>query len=209
MAKLGKVFMLDDDIFFLNLYHDMLDKRGYEVFSTTNAYKFLLYSKEIHPDIFILDVNMPDVSGWEVLHLLDEESKKRSPVLMTTVSADKELAVAKGVAHYLQKPFDLDHFLEIVEVYCQGEKQHDILLIRDYDPFSEKVLEDINDLGLSCFEVNDAHAADIYLRRNHPKTVCVNIAKSRYDDVKSSLKHDKIFYVENRADIENLVSLLK
>ena len=39
----GRVFMLDDDLFFLELYRNLLEARGYEVFTETNAYKFLLY----------------------------------------------------------------------------------------------------------------------------------------------------------------------
>ena len=95
----GRVFMLDDDLFFLDLYRNLLEARGYKVFTATNAYKFLLYAKEIHPDVVVLDINMPDVSGWEVLQLLDDETKIREPVIMTTMEADKGLAVAKGVAH--------------------------------------------------------------------------------------------------------------
>lgn len=209
MDKLGKIFMLDDDIFFLNLYHDLLEKRGFDVFTTTNAYQFLMYAKEVHPDVFVLDVNMPDACGWEVFHLLDEEAKNRAPVIMTTVASDKGLAVAKGVAHYLRKPVKMDNLLELLEAYCLGKKQHDILLISEYHPFTGSVRDAINEFGFSCFEVNDLKAARFYLHKNRPKAVCINFSEPYSEEIKSEIEHDHIFCVENRSHIEKLASFLK
>ena len=67
MDKLGKVFMLDDDFILLDMYRSLLESHGFDVFTTDNAYKFILYAREIHPDIFILDINMPVMNGWEVV----------------------------------------------------------------------------------------------------------------------------------------------
>lgn len=205
----GRVFMLDDDLFFLELYRNLLEARGYEVFTETNAYKFLLYAREVHPDIIVLDINMPDVSGWEVLQLLDEEAKALAPVIMTTVEADKGLAVAKGVAHYLPKPLDMERFLEIVETYCAGQKKHDILLLEDYNPFDVSVRDVLNEFKLSFFSVNDVNAAILYLNKNLPWAVCVNFDAERFNEVKSRLRHERIIYVENRDTIKELALLLK
>lgn len=205
----GRVFMLDDDLFFLDLYRNLLEARGYKVFTATNAYKFLLYAKEIHSDVVVLDINMPDVSGWEVLQLLDEETRVRAPVIMTTVEADKGLAVAKGVAHYLPKPLDMENFMEIVETYCAGQKAHDILLLEDYNPFDLSIRDAINELRFSFFSVNDVNAAVLYLNKNIPKAVCVSFDAGRFEEVKPRLKHDRIIYVENRDTIKKLALLLK
>lgn len=206
---LGKVFILDDDLFFLDLYRELLESRGYGVFTASNAYKFLLYAKEIHPDVVVLDINMPDVSGWEVLQLLDDGTKNSAPVLMTTVEADKELAVAKGVAHYLPKPLNAEYFMDIVETYCIGHKMHDVLLLEDYDPFDRSIFEALREFQLASFVVNNICAAELYLNKNRPKAVCVHYDRQRFEKVKPQLKHDRIIYVENRDNIKNLASLLK
>lgn len=209
MDKLGKIFMLDDDIFFLNLYHDVLEKRGFDIFTTTNAYQFLMYAKEIRPDIFILDINMPEVSGWEVLNLLDADLKNIAPVIMTTVVSDKKLAVAKGVAHYLYKPVEIDNLLEIIEAYCLGEKVHDVLLLDDYNSFTPVIKEMLGGKGLSAFEVNDLRAAELYLQKNKPRSVCINSSVYSDDEINERIQHDNIFYVENRMHLEKLASFLK
>lgn len=63
MSKAGKVFMLDDDRIFLELYRNLLSDRGFDVFTTNNAYKFLLYGRELVPDVMFLDINMPRMNG--------------------------------------------------------------------------------------------------------------------------------------------------
>lgn len=210
MEKAGRVFMLDDDVIILNLYHDLLEAKGYDVFTTNNAYKFLLYAKEMLPDIFILDLNMPEVTGWEVLEMISKDAKlKQVPVLLFTVHSDKELANMKGVAHFLHKPVAVERLTEVIGAYCEGGKNPDILLINDYNEDGVAIKEAIEEKQLSYFELNDIKFANMYLKKNHPKIVCVRYPKQRYDMVKSEIKHDKVFYVENRQNIEELVLFLK
>lgn len=204
----GRVFMLDDDIFFLKLYQNFLEARGYKVFAETNAYKFLLYAKEIHPDVVVLNIHMSEVSGWEVLQLLDSETKACAPIIMTA-EKDKDLAVAKGVAHYLPKPLEAEKFVEIVQTYCAGQKAHDILLLEDYNPFDVAAQQAFDELNLSFFAVNDAQAAVLYLNKNVPKAVCVRLNAERFEEVKPRLKHERIICVENRDTIKKLALLLK
>src|SRR5574344_1616713 len=135
MEKSGRVFMLDDDMIVLNLYHDLLESQGYDVFTTNNAYKFLLYAKEIIPDVLVLDINMPEVTGWEIVRRISKENKlKDIPVIVFTVETDKALADVKGVTHLLNKPVDNEYLFEIIDTYCMGNKNHDILLIHQYNP---------------------------------------------------------------------------
>lgn len=210
MEKSGRVFMLDDDVIILNLYHDLLEAKGYDIFTTNNAYKFLLYAKEMLPDIFILDLNMPEVTGWEVLEMISKDEKLRQvPVLLFTVHSDKELANMKGVAHFLHKPVAVEKLTEVIGAYCSGGKNPDILLINDYNEDGTAIKEAIEEKQLSYFELNDVKFANIYLKKNHPKIVCVRYPKQRYDEMKADIKHDKVFYVENRQNIEELVSFLK
>lgn len=209
MSKVGKVFMLDDDAIFLDMYRELLTARGYDVFSVTNAYKFLLYAREVHPDLFILDVNMPEVSGWEVLQLLDEESKKLAPVVMLTMLSDKNLAVAKGVAHYLNKPVEMEKFMDIVDSYGKGGQNHDVLLIDDYDPLSPEIMDALRENNISFFEVNDLNAAQIYMRKNTPRAVLIKYSRPRFDEAVPKIRHKKIFYVENRDNIKEIALHLK
>lgn len=209
MEKLGKICMLDDDISVLNLFEDWLSSRGYEILATPNVYKFLSYAKEMRPDVFVLDLNMPEISGWEVLKLLkSDEALKNIPVLMITVSRDKDLVGHNGVAHYIHKPTSLEKVMEIIEAYCIGRKEHDVLLVDRYEPVNNLVLLALVRQHLSVFEVHDLNAAKVYLDKNFPRCVCITIPYEESQEDKIQLNHNRIFYVENPENLENLAALL-
>ena len=204
VKKAGKVFILDDDLLFLELCKSFLETRGFKVFAEAKVDKFLQYIQSEIPDVVVLDVNMPEASGWEVLHLLRKIFKTYVPVILTTVEADKELAAAKGIAHYFSKPLDLSRLAEVIGAYCEGGKKHDVLMIEDYQPFELPWREDIRNNGWSCFGVCDFLAAGLYLQKNSPKVVCVGTSKERFDKFRDKLEHPKVIYVENRQEIKKL-----
>ncbi len=204
MRKAGKVFILDDDLLFLELCKSFLEARGFKVFAADKVDKFLQHMQTETPDVVVLDINMPEASGWDVLHLLRKIFKTYVPVILTTVEADKELAAAKGIAHYFSKPVDLSRFAEIIGAYCEGGKKHDVLMIEDYRPFELPWREDVRSKGWSCFGVCDFFAAELYLQKNSPKVVCVGTSQERFDKFRDKLEHPKVIYVENRQEIEKL-----
>lgn len=204
VKKNGKVFILDDDLLFLDLCKNILEARGFKVFAEIKVDKFLQLIHSEKPDVVVLDVNMPEASGWEVLHLLRKIFKTYVPVVLTTVEADKELAAAKGIAHYFAKPLDLPRFVDVLEAYCVGGKKHDVLMIEDYRPFEMPWREEIRNRGKTCFGVYDFPAAELYLQKNFPKLVCVGKSLNSEDKAQIKLQHPNVVYVENRQEIENL-----
>lgn len=206
MNSSGKIFMLDDDGIILDLYQELFEAKGYEVFATTNAYKLLMYSKEITPDIFLLDVNMPGMSGWEVLQIINKDERLREiPVVMLSVSRDIDLAIAKGAAHFLNKPLEIDKLMEIVESYCQGNKAMDVLLVEDFEavmaPFERSIIEQ----NLHYFAVHDLRAAQRYLAKNSPKMVCLCYDNIDLEEAKSQLNFSKIYPVKKTDNIQELL----
>ena len=183
MSKAGKVFMLDDDRIFLELYRDLLSDRGFDVFTTNNAYKFLLYGRELVPDVMFLDINMPRMNGWEVLRrIASDDIMQDIPVVMLSAEAEEDLASARGVAHFLYKPVAVEAMMDILESYCHGNKNHDVLLIEEYEPLFNDIYERIS-RKRSCFATHNLKAAKKYLKKtNLRKSVCVvrrNVLKRR------------------------------
>lgn len=209
MEKLGKICMLDDDEIVLDLFNDWLSSRGYEILATPNVYKFLSYAREIIPDVFVLDLSMPEISGWEVLELIDDDKRLRTvPVMMITHSAEKNLAKHTGVAHYIPKPTSLEKVMDIIEAYCIGRKDHDILLIDKYEPENNLAVVTLARQNLTCFEVHDPEAAKVYLDKNFPRGICVYLPYEECQGWELPIKNEKIFYVENPHSLENIAALL-
>ncbi len=210
MSAYGKICMLDDDRTALNMYSDGFRERGYEIFTTANVYKFVRYAEEIIPDILILDLNIPEAGGWQILDFIRQKKELAAiPVILLTINAERDLAASRGVAHYLRKPSPMSEVFELVETYCVGDKRHDVLLVDSYEPFDDSLCLALAKQALSCFEVHDVNAAKCYLRKNTPRCVCLQLPFERYRQIEAEIDHDKIFYVENAANLENLASLLQ
>lgn len=204
MSKAGKVFMLDDDHIFLELYRNLLSDRGFDVFTTNNAYKFLLYGRELVPDVMFLDINMPRMNGWEVLRrIASDDIMQDIPVVMLSAEAEEDLASARGVAHFLYKPVAVEAMMDILESYCHGNKNHDVLLIEEYEPLFNDIYERIS-RKRSCFATHNLKAAKKYLKKNQPKKICVRCTPERFEKAGNELGREDIYRVENASDIENL-----
>lgn len=199
--------MLDDDSILLNLYKEMFEKHGYEVFATTNAYQYLMYAKEIKPDIFILDINMPGVSGWEVLDKINQsEVIKDIPVVMLSVSNEMDLAIAKGAAHFLPKPLVMDELMAIVEAYCLGNRDYPILLLEDFEAHTSAFVCSLLEHQLRYFGVHELSAAKRFLMKNKSSMVCVCYRGLDMQKVEQELKHPKILEVKPEQRIEEFMS---
>lgn len=199
--------MLDDDQIILELYRNYLEAKGYEVFATTNAYQFVRYAQEVVPEVLIMDVNMPEVLGWEVLTRIERFEKLREiPVVMLSVGFDVDLAAVKGAAHFLHKPAEMDELMEIVEAYTLGAQEKDLLLLEKYDPEFDALAEDIKRHSWSCFRLHNADVAVHYLRKNRPHLVCVRTDEAGFARVRPMLNHPKVHRIEG---IDNIVDLMK
>ena len=210
MKKSGKICMLDGDSEVRQLFADWCGLRNYELLATDNLFQFLRYSKEMQPDLFVLDLDMKDVSGWEVAGMLaSDEGLKEIPIVMLMLSEQQDLSGRYGVAHYLSELATMEKAAEIIEAYCVGRKKHDVLLLDEYGEKSAAALLTLGRQNLTCFEVHDLGGDKAYLKKNFPRCVCLYLPYEQCQEIQPQLKHDKIFYVENPRNLENLATLLQ
>jgi len=114
-----KILLVDDErdlVFYTKLF---LEEQGYEVIEAYDGREALERLDEMRPDLVILDVTMPRLSGWDVLRIMQgEEDKRDIPVLMLTAKAedtDKARGWQLGVTWYQTKPFELDELAIVIE----------------------------------------------------------------------------------------------
>lgn len=91
-----KIFLVDDDVFCLNLYQQFLIKLGYENISCFTGGVDCLKNIDQHPDIVFLDYNMEDMSGLEVLKKIKEKNKE---IIVVFISGQEDVDVAVQVLH--------------------------------------------------------------------------------------------------------------
>jgi len=115
MAK--KVLIIDDEVDFADLLKLQLEKGGYDVTTVYSGKDGLDLLKKEFPDIILLDIMMPEISGWEICSKIKLDTKTKDiPVIFLTARAD-DLSKAmglKGAEGFIEKPFDpLDLIKEI------------------------------------------------------------------------------------------------
>jgi signal transduction histidine kinase len=108
----ANVLVVDDTVENLRLITSMLGQQGYEVRPVTNGRQALLAVERDPPDLILLDINMPEMNGYEVCARLKQDEKlKDVPVIFLTALsdvADKIRAFEAGGVDYITKPFRME-----------------------------------------------------------------------------------------------------
>ena len=81
--------IVEDDVLHMKLFNDVLESRGYQTLRTTDADRTVPLARQHHPDLIIMDIQFPFISGLELLkRLKDENDLEDIPVIAVTVLAD-------------------------------------------------------------------------------------------------------------------------
>ena len=119
MAK--KVLIVEDNDLNMKLFRDLLEANGYETVQTRNGLEAMDLAREYHPDLILMDIQLPEVSGLEVTKWIKEDDDlKMIPVVAVTAFAmkgDEERIRQGGCEAYLSKPISIGKFLETVKSY--------------------------------------------------------------------------------------------
>lgn len=119
MAK--TVLIVEDNELNMKLFHDLLEAHGYSTLQTRNGIEALKLARENHPDLILMDIQLPEVSGLEVTKWIKEdESISSIPVIAVTAFAmkgDEERIRQGGCEAYISKPISVAKFLETVRSF--------------------------------------------------------------------------------------------
>ncbi len=113
------VLVVEDNPINMRLFHAILDAHGYIVLQATNGMEGLRMAREHRPDLILMDLQLPDISGLEVTRQLKEDDAlKAIPVIALTAFAkvgDEEKCRENGCDGYISKPISITDFLPTVE----------------------------------------------------------------------------------------------
>jgi two-component system, cell cycle response regulator DivK len=123
MAK--TVLIVEDNDLNMKLFNDLLEARGYRVVKARSAHNVLVLAREHKPDLILMDIQLPEISGIEVTKWLkDDEGLKAIPVIAITAFAmkgDEERIRQSGCEGYLSKPISIPKFLQTVGDFLAGD----------------------------------------------------------------------------------------
>ena len=116
-----KVLIVEDNELNMKLFNDLLEAHGYETLQTKDGFKALEMAREHTPDLILMDIQLPEVSGLEVTKWLkDDDSLSAIPVVAVTAFAmkgDEERIREGGCEAYLSKPITVATFIETVRQF--------------------------------------------------------------------------------------------
>ncbi len=117
MAK--TILIVEDNVLNMKLFHDLLESQGYNILQSRNGFDALEIAREKKPDLILMDIQLPEVSGLEVTKWIKEDEDLCSiPVIALTAFAmkgDEEKFRAGGCEAYIAKPISVNGFLSTVE----------------------------------------------------------------------------------------------
>ncbi len=124
MSPLDKtVLVVEDNDLNMKLFHDVLEAHGYNVLQAKDGMEGLRMAREERPDLILMDIQLPDVSGLEVTKWLkDDETLKSIPVIAITAFAmagDEAKIRDGGCDAYIPKPISIPNFLQTVERFVR------------------------------------------------------------------------------------------
>ena len=119
MAK--TVLIVEDNDLNMKLFHDLLEAHGYATIQTKDGMEAMKLAREHRPDLILMDIQLPEISGLEVTKWLKEDPElRRIPVVAVTAFAmkgDEEKIRQGGCEAYIAKPISVVKFLETVRSY--------------------------------------------------------------------------------------------
>jgi two-component system cell cycle response regulator DivK len=115
------ILIVEDNELNMKLFHDLLDAHGYNVLQTRNGMDALAIAREHHPDLIIMDIQLPEVSGLDVTRWIkDDDQLYEIPVIAVTAFAmkgDEERMRSGGCEAYIAKPISIPDFIGTIRQF--------------------------------------------------------------------------------------------
>ena len=114
-----KILMIEDNEQNRDALSRRLQRRGYDVITAVDGQEGVAMAQAERPDLILMDLNLPDVDGWEATRRLKEAPETRAiPIMAMTahaIAGDQERALQAGCDDYHAKPVDFQRLLTQIE----------------------------------------------------------------------------------------------
>lgn len=143
----ARVLIVDDEKLNIKILKAMLFSEDYKLFVACSGGEAIRLVHDIHPDLILLDVMMPGISGFEVCRQLKQDEKTKTiPIVMLTALREKEhrvKAMEVGADDFLSKPVDNTELVIRIKSLLRIKSYHDELLesYKEIAAKNEKLVE--------------------------------------------------------------------
>jgi two-component system chemotaxis response regulator CheY len=116
VKKMTKILIVDDAEFLRVRITKMLSGDGFEVFEAENGLKAVAKYKEIHPDVVLMDITMPEMDGLAALKEIRSFDPQAHVIMLTALGQESVVleAVKSGARDFVVKPFERDRVINAI-----------------------------------------------------------------------------------------------
>lgn len=125
-SNIATILYVEDNAMNISLVEDIfhIKRPGYHLVTTTMGSEAMDLANEHHPQLILLDLDLPDIHGSLVLKQLKEDGQTQGiPVIVVSADATKDQIknlIAGGAERYITKPFDITEFLSVIDMYIEN-----------------------------------------------------------------------------------------
>ena len=153
------ILVVDDDPAARDLLARFLKREGFSVTGAADGQAGLTLARALRPQAILLDVEMPRMDGWSVLHALRQDPVLvDTPIVMVSVKNEQSLAYALGATDYLTKPVDWERLKRVLD-RVQPQRDGTILVIDDDEGARERMRFTLSREGWTVVEAGDGQQA--------------------------------------------------
>lgn len=121
---MARVLHIEDEPSCRRLVSKLLLRAGHEVFETGSGLEGVQMARRVQPDLVIVDINVPDLDGYEVtLRLRSMRELDGVPIVAITAEGDRQTCLAVGADGFLTKPIDARRFADVVSDFLLGRRE--------------------------------------------------------------------------------------
>ena len=155
-----KILLLEDDQILCESLKEFLELDGYNVDVVHRGSEVFELTYGATYDLYILDVNVPDINGFDVLTSLKEAGDETPAIYITALSDINSISrgFEVGADDYIKKPFDPEELL--IRIRQKYQKENSLLRVKDivYDPETRSIQKSGRTIGLGEVQQNLFHA---------------------------------------------------
>ncbi len=178
----GTVLVIDDDPSARTITGRVLGREGYRIIEAAGGEAGLQLAREFHPDLITLDILMPGMDGWTVLSELKADPALAGiPVILQTITEDRNMGFALGASEYLTKPIERDRLAAVVKRYVPVPGAGTVLVVEDEPATRALLVKSLRKAGWGVVEAANGREALDVVAAGHPALVLLDLMMPEMD----------------------------
>lgn len=169
------VLVIEDDLETAKLFEKYLHSKDYKLLISQTAKDGLINAKKYHPDLILLDILLPDKSGWELLRELKTDVVTKSiPVIICSIQKDINRAFSLGAIDILEKPINVNKLQQVIQnLKISFDKTDRIVVVDDDVNILKRIDQILTSHNYNCECYNDPVIALSKLQDKKPPALLI------------------------------------